>query len=902
MKSLFVRKPIITDEQVALEYTRETILSDLRTMNADNHIVEVRMLKTPKGIVSGYFNDMEMLCNEILPCNGVCNIFYIFNQRSPSITAAVNQLHPYAKNTTTDSEIENRNWLFIDIDPVRKTDTSSTDEELNFALQAAVEVEDFLTANSFPAPVIAMSGNGAHLFYKINMGNDDESTTTIKAFLNVLDVKFSSAKVDIDTSVYSAAQLTKLYGTMAVKGEDTPERPHRQSKIIDAPETIETVSAEQIQDVTALLVPSAQTAARVKKTRSIGTKHDKPNSDEKTMLPEHLTPYNNLLTAEKYNMLIDGGGNIQILQGGKTNPHWAKMANFVPVPLEIIYEIDGTGNDVKQTITKISGWLEGTKELKTIAVNKDDFFKGKWFIDLDFRAYVNSDVRGGYDKIREVVQIFSDTAPKTKIYNHLGFRVVDGKLCYLHARGAVGHENVSVNLEQNNLSGYELEDVKGMPPDDKVVCINESLKIFDIHRYGNVLFAYSFLAPLCDMFAKHNNAPPFSLWICGKSDTQKSSVAALLLHFFGKDFSKNSLPLSFNDTENSMTKKLSLCKDVLAVIDDVVHPTANHGDINKQKRLAQNMIFNVANRTGRGRMNGDESLKKTHIPNGLVLFTAEYPLDNISESTTARLLCVEFEKGSVNLNALTECQNNTLNLNRTMACYIEWLIQNTERLTAELQQKFEELRLALSDSAGTDTNKKLIEVCAFMHISMNCVLQYFIETGAVDDEYKTDVLCGLDADLQMLIEKQSAALVATSPTRQFIDAVESMFALNIIYTKDTKGGILELPSGKTWVGWHDHNNYYFPVGENTGGVYVAVKQYLRQHEQAFDVQPKELFRRLVDEGIITDTEKGRYSRVKTINGKSERVLTVPKSVFNSAESKTEDLDDNPFDDDDPLKW
>lgn len=483
-----------------------------------------------------------------------------------------------------------------------------------------------------------------------------------------------------------------------------------------------------------------------------------------------------------------------------------------------------------------------------------------------------------------------------KSYAHLGFRRIEDKLCFLHSGGAIGIDGITVNLAQNNLSGYRFEDVSGLSAEDKATCVRTALKLFELHKYGGVLLAYTFLAPLCDMFAKHNNIPSFSLWLHGKSDTGKSTVAALLMSFFGKDFSKSSLPLAFNDTENSLTKKLSLCKDVLSVIDDVVHPTAIRSDMSKQRKLAQNIVFNIANRTGRGRMRGDESLKKTYVPNGMVIFTAEYPLDNIGESTTARLLCLELEKGSINLETLTECQSktNTLFLNMTMAGYISWLISNADTLTAELQQEFERLRADyLAVDSDTDASKKLIEIRAFIHIAMDCAMRYFIETGAVDAERKNAVLSQLDADLITLIKKQSAATVTMSPTAQFIDVIGNLFADGTIYTKEIGGAVTGQTSGKNFVGWHDRNNFFFAVSENTGNIYVAVKQYYQKHDIAFDIQPKELYRRLLDEGVISKAEKDRYSVVKTIDREQHRVIVIPKTVFKNGDS--EDLDDSTFD-------
>src|SRR5262249_32077297 len=45
----------------------------------------------------------------------------------------------------------------------------------------------------------------------------------------------SDDAVKVDTSVSNAARIWKLYGTMACKGDSTPDRPHRMASILHVP-------------------------------------------------------------------------------------------------------------------------------------------------------------------------------------------------------------------------------------------------------------------------------------------------------------------------------------------------------------------------------------------------------------------------------------------------------------------------------------------------------------------------------------------------------------------------------------------------------------------------------------------------------------------------------------------
>jgi hypothetical protein len=47
--------------------------------------------------------------------------------------------------------------------------------------------------------------------------------------------------VKIDASVFNAARIWKLPGTMACKGADMPDRPHRIARLIEVPKELEVV-------------------------------------------------------------------------------------------------------------------------------------------------------------------------------------------------------------------------------------------------------------------------------------------------------------------------------------------------------------------------------------------------------------------------------------------------------------------------------------------------------------------------------------------------------------------------------------------------------------------------------------------------------------------------------------
>jgi hypothetical protein len=207
-------------------------------------VVELRALgvSTSNGYrpqtVSGYFNSLETLSEHAARLRSAKGIYITLNPVKPALLArAANHLRRAEPgDATADDVIELRRWVLIDCDPVRPAGISATDAEHAAGLARARIILEALSAEGWPAPLVADSGNGAHLLYRIDLPNDDTSRTLLKRVLEALAFRFDDEVVTIDQSVFNAARISKLYGTMTRKGDHVDDRPHRQSCIIDWPE------------------------------------------------------------------------------------------------------------------------------------------------------------------------------------------------------------------------------------------------------------------------------------------------------------------------------------------------------------------------------------------------------------------------------------------------------------------------------------------------------------------------------------------------------------------------------------------------------------------------------------------------------------------------------------------
>lgn len=208
----------------------------LNLLYRGDDVVELRIPKTTRGTVSGYFNDMEKLIVAAAEYSGeVPGIYITLNPVNPQLLArANNRLERYTNWTTSDADILCRRWLAIDVDAVRPAGISSTEEEHKLAITRSVQIRDYLREQlGWALPILGDSGNGGHLLYRIDLPNDSESRDLIKRCLDALDFLYSDEKVKVDVSVVNAARVWKLYGTLSCKGDNIQERPHRIARIME---------------------------------------------------------------------------------------------------------------------------------------------------------------------------------------------------------------------------------------------------------------------------------------------------------------------------------------------------------------------------------------------------------------------------------------------------------------------------------------------------------------------------------------------------------------------------------------------------------------------------------------------------------------------------------------------
>ena len=109
----------------------------------------------------------------------------------------------------------------IDLDPVRSDQQSGSADGITSARSVAKMVASYLQKRGWHPPALAISGNGAHLIWRLANPHHPHlcGTAESPAFrdlrrraLHVLSEQFSTDMVRVDCSVFNASRIWRLYG------------------------------------------------------------------------------------------------------------------------------------------------------------------------------------------------------------------------------------------------------------------------------------------------------------------------------------------------------------------------------------------------------------------------------------------------------------------------------------------------------------------------------------------------------------------------------------------------------------------------------------------------------------------------------------------------------------------
>jgi hypothetical protein len=245
---------------------RAEVARTLRTLFRCGDVFEIRAPEAsnvrcngrPEGYGAtfyGYFDNFETAVNVTSAAFETADwpaLYLTLNPVNPDLFArAANRIKKAGKKggSTPDGEVPRRRFLLVDVDPKRPAGISATDGQRAAAQVLVNRIRVYLVGLGWPEPIVADSGNGWHLLFRVDLPGDDGGL--VEKVLVALAARFDTEDAEVDKTVFNPARITKLYGTIVRKGDSTPQRPHRRSRLVEIPDALDVVPEELLRALAA---------------------------------------------------------------------------------------------------------------------------------------------------------------------------------------------------------------------------------------------------------------------------------------------------------------------------------------------------------------------------------------------------------------------------------------------------------------------------------------------------------------------------------------------------------------------------------------------------------------------------------------------------------------------------
>ena len=556
---------------------------------------------------------------------------------------------------------------------------------------------------------------------------------------------------------------------------------------------------------------------------------------------------------------------IVALSEGRDGLQEKPLCNFTARIVEEVLRDDGQESELLLTL---AGERDG-RPLPPCSVSFETFASMNWSGRHWGSACIVESGNGTKDVLRCAIQTLSHAAGEVErrtVFTHTGWRQIDGEWLYLHGGGAIGRNGpvAGVQVELEGLNRYALPAPSATPAERRDAA-QASFWTLDLAPLTVTLplLACVYLAPLAQAFKVD-----FSIWLEAPSQAQKSSMAAVLLAHFGRDFDRTTLTAGWTDTANALESKLFSLGDALAVIDDYA-PQPSASQQATLDATVSRVIRSCGNRQGRGRLRSDLTQRPEKPPRGLVIGTAEqWPH---GESVNARLFGVTLNRGDVDLSALTQSQAAATSglLARCMVDYLQGLAGRRDETIAEARATWTQYR---NEAMQAGLSGRTPEQVAFLQVGADLAFAHFQRSGLTVPDFP------IKETLYDLARRHARHVEAVQPAERFRNALVELLASGAAHVQPVgESGVTthaETVLTGPRLGWkNDAKDELWLLKAPT---LEAVNESLRKGESGLNIRESALWRQLQQRGWLlpgNETRTGKETaRTVKVDGKSTRVL------------------------------
>lgn len=563
-----------------------------------------------------------------------------------------------------------------------------------------------------------------------------------------------------------------------------------------------------------------------------------------------------------------------------------RLTNFVATISAEIVEDDGL-----ETRRLYEVRVEHLGQLTRLAVPAADFAALRWVpekLPATATIYAGYGVRG---HVEVAIRQLSEAIATRRVLRHTGWARIGGDWGYAHAGGLVWRGGLRTDVEVQLAPPLE-RFVLPAPPTGSALAsaIRAHLDWWDLGpaEVSIPLAAGIWRATLGE--------PDFSIAVGGGTGVFKTEEAALAQQHFGPGFDARHLPAGWASTANALEALAFEAKDAVLVVDDFA-PTGAPGDVQALHRSADRLLRAQGNRTGRGRLRADSTMRPTRFPRGLILMTGEdIPA---GQSLRARLFILQLSRGDISPDRLRICQAAAARgaYAEAASSFLAWLAPRYEGVLAERRLTVPLLRDELCADAD---HRRTPAIVADLVFAIRLFLRFASETGAVS----ADDGAALDARATKAIlaaaDRQTEYQRNADPASHFCELLRAALASGGAHLAAPDGGPPPTPVPCGWrprTGKASSNTFdeWTPTGTKVGWIdgaeaylqpeaaFAAAQRIGTATNQPLSIAGSTLHLRLHQAGLLRSLDeragKTRFKIRRVIEGARQTVLHVAAETF-----------------------
>lgn len=580
---------------------------------------------------------------------------------------------------------------------------------------------------------------------------------------------------------------------------------------------------------------------------------------------------------------------------------------------QIVEEVTADDGLVDSTFLRIKGLRKNGFALPLVDVPAKSFYssQGSWSNEYWGTQVFIFPGAAKKDNLRACIHLFSNLngdVPRRTVYKYSGWKKINDAWHYLTGSGAITVdgliEGTEVDLGSGHMSRYQLP--APLAGDRLKQAVSDTLALLDVCpgklHIGAALLAAVARAPLGEC-----HCVDFALWLHGLTGSRKSAITAIALAFFG-DFTARSFPGNWSDSVNDAEAKSHQCKDSIFVMDDF-KPSVSLTESSKLHAMAERIVRNTGNQTGRGRRGSAMEAKAAPYNRSMMLITGE-DLPR-GQSLLGRLLILEIGGSDVDNAVLTRLQQaqQAGSFTGLMSAYLQWLAGRMDQLKKDLPKNIALLRdAAIRDGLAT-SHPRAAEMYVSLVAGFDVFLEFLEDTGTITNEQSTHLSLSIESSLQQAFSEQADYQKDQCEAQRFVQLLKAALSSGNCHIADkNKQGA---PETRPFVwGWRNggkdlSGDVYSPMGDCIGwycaplegnnaevwlqqdAVFKVVQQFARNQGEAFLMSPATLWRRLDEKLLILQTEqqtgraKPRLSVKKFVGGRYVRVMVLGAELIES---------------------